>query len=285
MHATGRTLSRFSIFPLASLLAMPAAMAQTADEKTLPDVVVSASRSEQRQFDAPAAVSSIAVDPFTAASPLVNLSELTLTVPGIAVRDRQNYAQDLQIAVRGFGSRSTFGVRGVRLFVDGIPATMPDGQGQASTFDLANASRVEVLRGPFAQMYGNASGGVVQVFTPDPPKDGFTGRAATGFGSDGQWQAGVALAGGNDRLGGSLDAWTYQTDGYRDHSAARRYQLNAKIVAQPTTATKITGQFNYFTQPLAEDPLGLTRAQADANPRQTVPAATQFNTGKDVEQT
>ncbi|MGO4610480.1 ligand-gated channel protein, partial [Variovorax sp. 2RAF20] len=94
-----------------------------------------------------------------------------------------------------------------------------------------------------------------------------------------------ALAGGNDKLGGSLDAWTYQTDGYRDHSAARRYQLNAKIVAQPTTATKITGQFNYFTQPLAEDPLGLTRAQADANPRQAVPAATQFNTGKDVEQT
>ena len=285
MHATGRTLYRFSLFPLASLLAMPAALAQTAEEKTLPDVVVSASRSEQRQFDAPAAVTSIAVDPFTAASPLVNLSELTLTVPGIAVRDRQNYAQDLQIAVRGFGSRSTFGVRGVRLFIDGIPATMPDGQGQASTFDLANASRVEVLRGPFAQMYGNASGGVVQVFTPDPPKDGFTGRASTGLGSDGQWQAGVALAGGNDKLGGSLDAWTYQTDGYRDHSAARRYQLNAKIVAQPTTATKITGQFNYFTQPLAEDPLGLTRAQADANPRQAVPAATQFNTGKNVEQT
>jgi len=293
MHATGRTFFPFfSCFCrrpwLPSLLwpaAVASALAQPAGDKTLPDVVVSASRTEQRQFDAPAAVNSIAVDPFTAPSPLVNLSELTLTVPGIAVRDRQNYAQDLQIAVRGFGSRSTFGVRGARLYIDGIPATMPDGQGQASTFDLANASRVEVLRGPFAQMYGNASGGVVQVFTPDPPKSGFTGRASTGFGSDGQWQAGVALAGGNDKLGGTLDAWTYQTDGYRDHSAARRYQLNAKVVAQPTTATRITGQFNYFNQPLAEDPLGLTRAQADANPRQAVPAATQFHTGKDVAQT
>jgi iron complex outermembrane receptor protein len=254
-------------------------------EAALPDVVVSASRSEQRRFDAPAAVDSVPVDPLRAASPLVNLSEVLTGVPGVAVRDRQNYAQDLQLSVRGFGTRSTFGVRGVRLYVDGIPATMPDGQGQAATADLANASRVEVLRGPFAQMYGNASGGVVQVFTPDPPKDGFTGRASTGIGSDGQWQAGVALGGGNDKLGGTLDAWTYQTDGYRDHSAARRYQLNAKVAAQPTDATRVTGQFNYFNQPLAQDPLGLTRAQADANPRQAVPAATLFDTGKTVEQT
>ncbi|MCM3606080.1 TonB-dependent receptor family protein [Cupriavidus pauculus] len=292
MHATGSTLSFILerrclaiaswLVPSALAVCSPADAQETA---TLPDVVVSASRNEQRRFDAPAAIDSIAVNPFTATSPLVNLSELTLTSPGIAVRDRQNYSQDLQIAVRGFGSRSTFGVRGVRLFVDGIPATMPDGQGQASTFDLANAERVEILRGPFAQMYGNASGGVVQVFTPDPPTKGFTGRASSGFGSDGQWQAGVSLGGGNDKLGGTLDAWTYQTDGYRDHSAARRYQLNAKIVAQPTSATRITGQFNYFNQPLAEDPLGLTRAQAEANPRQSVAAATQFNTGKEVEQT
>lgn len=252
--------------------------------ETLPDIVVTATRSEQRRFDAPAAVDSVPVDPLRSATPLVNLSEVLAGVPGVAVRDRQNYSQDLQLAVRGFGTRSTFGVRGVRLYVDGIPATMPDGQGQASTADLANAGRVEVLRGPFAQMYGNASGGVVQVFTPDPPKDGFTARASTGFGSDGQWQAGVALAGGNERLGGSLDAWTYQTDGYRDHSAARRYQLNARVVAQPASGTRVIGQFNYFNQPLAQDPLGLTRAQADANPRQAVPAATQFDTGKNVEQ-
>ncbi|MBP0632602.1 TonB-dependent receptor [Cupriavidus sp. AcVe19-1a] len=252
--------------------------------ETLPDIVVTATRSEQRRFDAPAAVDSVPVDPLRSATPLVNLSEVLAGVPGVAVRDRQNYSQDLQLAVRGFGTRSTFGVRGVRLYVDGIPATMPDGQGQASTADLANAGRVEVLSGPFAQMYGNASGGVVQVFTPDPPKDGFTARASTGFGSDGQWQAGVALAGGNERLGGSLDAWTYQTDGYRDHSAARRYQLNARVVAQPASGTRVIGQFNYFNQPLAQDPLGLTRAQADANPRQAVPAATQFDTGKNVEQ-
>jgi len=269
----------------APLFVTVAATANAAPDEQLPDVVVSASRNEQRRFDAPAAVDSVTVNPLTAASPLVNLSELLNGVPGVAIRDRQNYAQDLQLAVRGFGTRSTFGVRGVRLFVDGIPATMPDGQGQAATADLTSASRVEVLRGPFAQMYGNASGGVVQVFTPDPPKNGFTGRASVGYGSDNQWQGGAALAGGDDRLGAAIDAWTYRTDGYRDHSAARRDQFNAKVVAQPADGTRITGLFNYFNQPLAQDPLGLTRAQADANPRQAIPAATLFDTGKTVEQT
>ncbi|WP_366942087.1 TonB-dependent receptor family protein [Cupriavidus basilensis] len=252
-------------------------------EETLPDVVVSVSRAEQKRFDAPAAIDSVPVDSLSTPSPLVNLSELLPLVPGVAARERQNYAQDLQLAVRGFGSRSTFGVRGVRLFVDGIPATMPDGQGQASTADLTNASRIEVLRGPFAQLYGNASGGVVQIFTPDPPKAPMA-RATSGFGSDGQWMAGVTVGGGNDKIGGVLDAWTFETDGYRDHSAARRRQLNAKVVAEPVTGTRVTLLFNAFDQPQAQDPLGLTRAQADGNPRQAVPLAAQFNTGKTVRQ-
>ncbi len=252
-------------------------------EETLPDVVVSASRAEQKRFDAPAAIDSVAVDSLAAPGPLINLSELLTGVPGVAARERQNYAQDLQLAVRGFGSRSTFGVRGVRLFVDGIPATMPDGQGQAATADLTNASRIEVLRGPFAQLYGNASGGVVQIFTPDPPKAPMA-RATSGLGSDGQWMAGVTVGGGNDRIGAVLDAWTFDTDGYRDHSAARRRQLNAKVVAEPVAGTKVTALFNSFSQPLAQDPLGLTRAQADANPRQAVALASQFNTRKTVDQ-
>ncbi|AOZ08768.1 TonB-dependent receptor family protein [Cupriavidus malaysiensis] len=274
-----------------ALLATPAAMpfaaapaAAWADEATLSDVVVSASRAEQKRFDAPAAIDAVTLDPLASPTPLVNLSEVLGGVPGLSARERQNYAQDLQLAVRGFGSRSTFGVRGVRLLVDGIPATMPDGQGQAATADLANASRIEVLRGPFAALYGNASGGVVQVFSPDPPKDSATARATTGMGSDGQWMAGVSAAGGTGALGASVDAWTFTTDGYRGHSAARRRQLNAKVVAEPAAGTRVTALLNVFSQPLAQDPLGLTRAQADANPRQAIALADQFNTRKQIEQ-
>src|ERR1700712_1187487 len=87
--------------------------------------------------------------------------------PGIALQNRQNYAQDLQLSIRGFGARSTFGIRGIRIYVDGIPATQPDGQGQLTNIDLGSVDRIEVLRGPFSALYGNSSGGVIQVFTED----------------------------------------------------------------------------------------------------------------------
>jgi iron complex outermembrane receptor protein len=254
-----------------------------AQERQLDEVVISASRSEQARFDAAASISSVTVDASDQARPLVNLSELLATVPGLQVRDRQNLAQDLQLSVRGFGTRSTFGVRGVRILVDGIPATMPDGQGQAATASLNSATRIEVLRGPLAQLYGNAAGGVVQVFTRDPSKPPFV-TSLLSVGSDAQQRLGLSVSGGSQQLAGLVDITHYATGGYRDHSAASRTHLNAKVVARPNAATTITGVVNWFYQPLAQDPLGLTRSQFQANPRQAVPQATEFDTRKDIEQ-
>lgn len=210
---------RIAAILAAGAMALPMAHAQQEPIRQLEPVVVSASRSEQRRFDAPAAIDAVRVDAFRAASPLVNLSELLSAVPGLQIRERQNYAQDLQISIRGFGTRSTFGVRGVRILIDGIPATMPDGQGQASTASLASAQRIEVLRGPMAQLYGNAAGGVLQVFTKDPPTAPF-GAVSAGAGTYGQWQIGAAAGGGTDTLGAVLDVSHYSTGGYRDHSDA-----------------------------------------------------------------
>jgi iron complex outermembrane recepter protein len=259
--------------------------AQDAPVKRLDDVVVTANRVEQRRFDAAASIDAVQVDTLRALSPLVNLSELTAAVPGIQVRERQNYAQDLQLSVRGFGTRSTFGVRGVRLLIDGIPATMPDGQGQAATASLTSAKRIEVLRGPVAQLYGNAAGGVVQIFTNDPPQSStpVIGVSA-GAGSYGQRHYNASIGGGSEALGALLDVSNYSTDGYRDHSAAERTQVNAKLVARPSSDTTITGIVNRFRQPLAQDPLGLTRAQFEQNPRQVVSGALFFDTRKRIEQ-
>src|SRR5262245_19087175 len=132
---------------------------------TLDTVVITATRTAEKAFDAPAAIGSVDAETIRWAGPQVNLSESLSRIPGITALNRQNYAQDLQLSIRGFGSRSTFGIRGVRLIVDGIPATMPDGQGQASNVSLPSTSRIEVLRGPLALLYGNAAGGVVQAFT------------------------------------------------------------------------------------------------------------------------
>ena len=271
---------------LATTLGAPSVRAQQDTNNSLKEVVISASRAEQRRFDAPGAIDAVQVDPFRTASPLVNLSELMGSVPGLQIRDRQNFAQDLQLSVRGFGTRSTFGVRGVRILIDGIPATMPDGQGQAATASLTSAKRIELLRGPLAQLYGNAAGGVLQVFTRDPPvtPDKPEYSLSAGAGSDGQRHIAAGIAGGSDTLGGLLDVSRYSTDGFRDHSAARREQLNAKVVAKPSSDTTLTGIVNLFDQPLAQDPLGLTHAQFDQNPRQVTPGAITFNTRKTIEQ-
>jgi iron complex outermembrane recepter protein len=255
-------------------------------EKQLDPVVVSANRTEQKRFDAAASIDAVQVDPLRTPSPLVNMSELLSGVPGLQARERQNYAQDLQLSVRGFGTRSTFGVRGVRILIDGIPATMPDGQGQAATATLQSAKRIEVLRGPLAQLYGNAAGGVVNVFTADPPlsPEESYASASLGAGSYGQRQAGFTLARGSDEFGGLLDVSHYSTDGYRDHSAAERTQVNGKLKWRPSSSTTVTGLVNLFDQPLSQDPLGLTHAQFEQNPRQVAPVALTFDTRKTIEQ-
>ena len=272
---------------MCTLIALPlAAHAQEQElppPQQLPEIVVSVSRSEQNRFDAPAAIDVVQVNGFTAQSPLVNMSELLATVPGVQVRERQNYAQDLQISVRGFGTRSTFGVRGVRILIDGIPATMPDGQGQAASASLASASRIEILRGPMAQLYGNSAGGVLQVFTKDPPMKP-EASLSLGFGSDNQRVLGIAAGGGNETLGGVIDVSQYSTDGYRDHSAARRTTINAKVVARPSSDTKISAILNSFDQPLSQDPLGLSRADFQENMRQVNPRAIAFDTRKTITQ-
>src|SRR2546430_11215444 len=133
----------------------------------LEPIVVTATRHEERAFDVPASVDIITGTVIRDGQPAVNISETLPRVPGVFAANRQNYAQDLQISSRGFGARAAFGVRGVRLYQDGIPVTMPDGQGQTGSFSLLSAERIEVLRGPFSTLYGNASGGVISVFTED----------------------------------------------------------------------------------------------------------------------
>jgi len=274
---------------VAALSANPLLMLCTetaAQEKQLDPVVVSANRTEQKRFDAAASIDAVQVDPLRTPSPLVNMSELLNSAPGIQVRDRQNYAQDLQLSVRGFGTRSTFGVRGVRILIDGIPATMPDGQGQAATATLQSARRIEILRGPLAQLYGNAAGGVINVFTADPPlsAEESYATASLGAGSYGQRQLGFTVARGAGDFGGLLDVSHYRTDGYRDHSAAERTQLNGKLKWRPSASTTVTGLVNLFDQPLSQDPLGLTHAQFEQDPRQVVPVALTFDTRKTIEQ-
>ncbi len=266
-----RSLSVFLLprrLPLHAItLAVLGLLASATHAETLDAVVVSASREEQRSFEAPAALDAVDRNLIEAAGPQVNLSESLNRVPGLTILNRQNYAQDLQLSIRGFGSRASFGIRGVRLLIDGIPATTPDGQAQGSSVALTSTDRIEVLRGPLAQLYGNAAGGVIQAWTRDAP-DTPEARFQLHHGSYGLTRSVWQLGGTSGSVGIVADYSTFDTNGFRDNSETRRRQFNSKISLQPNSDTRLNLIVNHFDMPLAEDPAGLTAAQLVANPRQ-----------------
>jgi len=268
-----------------SLLSAPpvrgAEPARRDDVVTLDRVQVSATGTARAGLASPAAVT--VVRPGDRPGTLgTGVSELLPAVPGVLARSRQNYAQDEQISIRGFGTRASFGIRGVRLYVDGLPATMPDGQGQVSHFPLVQAERIEVLRGPFSALYGNASGGVVQLFTaPGTAPGAFDARLALGsFGSQ-RYDFAASDAHGDVDYVAALGH--LRTDGDREHSAARRSTLHARAGWQ-RGGTHVTVLANALHAPDAQDPLGLDRAQFADDPRQATAGALLFDTRKSVDQ-
>jgi iron complex outermembrane recepter protein len=261
-------------FPCLAVAAEPAAV-------TLDSVVVTGSRVEHNTFDLPAAVDVVDASRIGADQARVNASEALAAVPGVTVQNRQNYAQDLQISSRGFGARSAFGVRGIRLMADGIPASMPDGQGQAATFNLDRAERIEVLRGPLAVVYGNHAGGVIQMFTPDG-KGAPSVEGSFVAGSNNTWKEDVSAQGEVGGLGYVIDASQFTTDGYRNHSKAERDQTMVKLTYHPNEDGKLTFVANSFKQ-TAEDPQGQSWAGYLANPRSVSQPTLDYNTRKSID--
>jgi iron complex outermembrane recepter protein len=250
----------------------------------LDPVVLTATRVPESSADLPVSIDRVGAQQIHDGQLQVNLSESLAVVPGINVENRQNYAQDLQISVRGFGARSSFGVRGVRLYSDGIPGTMPDGQGQYSNFDLGSADRVEVLRGPFSALYGNSSGGVISIFTRDAPP-GQSVAATVEYGSSNtQRYALEGLAGEANGVNVVLDATHFSTDGFRDHSAAQRNVANLKTSVRPDESSSLTFIANAIDAPTSQDPLGLTSAQLASHREQAGSGAVIYGTQKSVQQ-
>jgi iron complex outermembrane receptor protein len=265
------------------LLTAAAGAAEPQAPRMLARVQVTATRSMQPAHAVPASVSVIDAADLATDTLGATVSEKLATVPGLLARNRHNLAQDEQLSIRGFGTRASFGIRGVRLLVDGIPATMPDGQGQVSHFNLATTQRIEVLRGPFSALYGNASGGVIQLFTADGDAPPSVGLALAG-GSAGTRRASVDARGAGEHFDYTLGATRFATAGDRAHSRATRSSFNGKVNLEVGSTGALTVLLNALHAPDAQDPQGLTRAQFDADPRQASAGALQFDTRKSVSQ-
>lgn len=249
----------------------------------LAPIVVEATRTDRAILETPASIYYLNQEQQNSLN--VNLSETLKGVPGLQLNNRENYAQDLQISMRGFGARSTFGVRGVRLYVDGIPATMPDGQGQTSNIDLNSLDHIEVLSGPFSSLYGNSSGGTILTQSregqgPDSVTLGYSG------GSQNKGQTNLVLQGGSQNSSEPsyiISSSYFDTDGFRDHSGAHKVLNNAKLTWNLDDGSKINWVNNYVKID-ADDPGGLTRELWEKNPKQVVPNVIKYNARKEIEQ-
>jgi iron complex outermembrane recepter protein len=251
--------------------------------RELPAVTISVTRTDGKNFETPASVDVVGRAQIEDAKLQVNISEVLGTVPGLVANNRGNYAQDLQISSRGFGARTAFGVRGIRIYVDGIPGNSPDGQGQVSHIDLGSAKSIEVLRGPFSSIYGNASGGVINVTTQEGGPDTVaTTSFSTGFADTNR--VAQKVSGATSAFNYVVDASHFTTDGWREHSKAKKDNLNARLGFKPNEDTQAVLVLNRVNLPDAQDPQGVDKAGL-ANPQKVPATVLTFNTRKSTQQT
>lgn len=247
-------------------------------------IVVTATRVETNSFDLPVSIDVVDAETLSDNRLQANLSEISPRIPGVVINNRYNSAQELAISSRGFGARSLFGVKGIRVYADGIPLTTPDGQGQLGALSLDTASQIEFMRGPFSALYGNSSGGVVQAITRDGAKD-TTLSGGISFGSFNTRRETLTLEGQSGDLNYILNTSEITADGYRDHSQYKKDNFNSKLTYKNSEDTKITLIANYLNQPYTQDPQSLSPIDFRANPRQTIASSTSANTRVTRDQT
>ena len=255
----------------------------------LPDLNVTVTRSPEPLERVPFAVSVLNRDDIVRGQATLGIDEALNNLPGVVVANRYNFSLDQRISIRGFGSRSNFGVRGLKILVDGIPQTLPDGQSQLTNVDFADLDRAEVLRGSSSSLYGNASGGVIFFQTQGAEPGPFAQRIRL-QGGDGKragdgfykWQSWTSGRSGD--VSGTLSVSQFKADGFRQHSAAEFRQLNAGgdwVVSGSTVATM---RLSLADNPEAQNPGALTRAEYDANPDSAAANNLSRGADKDVQQ-
>ncbi|HEY2065088.1 MAG TPA: TonB-dependent receptor [Gemmatimonadaceae bacterium] len=258
--------------------------ARVAPKPALPPVRITATREGPRApLELPYAVTVVRPDSL-AALKRIGVDELLFAVPGVSLANRQNPAQDPRVSIRGFGARSAFGVRGVRVLQDGVPVTLPDGQTPVDALDLEGADRVEVVRGSASSLYGNAAGGVIDVRSAPPAPVDIAPYARVVGGNDSPTVSAFGAGGTLDPIGYTSSLTRVQGRGYRDYSDQRATRGALRLTATPAGATRYTLSGRFSDVSLAESPGALTLAQMDADPRQADALSVRKHAGKIVHQ-
>ncbi len=255
-----------------------------AEVTELDAVTVTATRVEKNRDEIPLAISTVEQDDIQLATEQLGLDESLVGIPGVFFFNRYNFAQDLRVSIRGFGARSSFGIRGIKVLVDGIPETLPDGQGSVDGVDIGSAERISVIRGPASSLYGNASGGAILIESEKGPEEPFIETRISGGDYDLNKQQ-LKFGGDTGRFNYLVNASNTEIDGYRFHSEAENRQINGRFEFTPSDKTSLLATLHYTDQPLANDPGGITAADVAADRRQARDNNVTFDAGESLEQT
>lgn len=269
---------------MALLLCVPVALpAQEATENALDEILITATRIETTVRDAARSVSIVDQQRIQNGRQQLALDEALAGIPGLYLQNRYNFAQDLRVSLRGFGARSSFGIRGIKIIVDGIPETLPDGQAGVDSIDLGSARRIEVLRGPSSSLYGNASGGVIAIETELGQEQPFV-EANLAVGELGYEKYQLKTGGQAANINYLINVSTQNMDGYRDHSRSEGTLLNARFGIALGEQDSLTVAFNHTDQPVADDPGGINAAQAATDPSSARDRNVLFDGGEALDQ-
>lgn len=269
--------------PLFLVFTATPTIAQDIPENGLDEIVVTATRIETSVRDLARSVSVVNKDRIQNGTQQLALDESLAGVPGLYMQNRYNFAQDLRIALRGFGARSAFGIRGIKVVVDGIPETLPDGQAGVDSIDLGSTQRIEVLRGPSSSLYGNASGGVIAIESESGTETPFLEGAIAG-GDYGYEKYQLKAGGQNGRLDYLVNLSTQEIDGYRDNARAEGSLINSKLGIRLNDSDSLTLALNHTDQPVSDDPGGINAAQVALDRRSARAQNVQFQSGEALDQ-
>lgn len=269
---------------LGTLADVHPAHADDVEAAELEPVRVTVPRMERDLYGTPAAITRVDEDRLRESRMGVQLEESLARVPGLVLQNRYNFAQGQRISTRGFGARAPFGVRGIRVRVDGFPETLPDGQSQVDSIDLDSATAIDVLRGPSAVLYGNATGGVIDIHTADG-RDRVRGPdVRVDGGSHGLRKLATSAGDVHGRWAWHLSGSLLDYDGYRDQSRVEKRLLNARAAREFDGDREFGVVFSALDLPTAEDPGALNAEQVAAAPRQATVNAVALNAGQQVRQ-
>ena len=247
-------------------------------------ITINATRVEKNPDEIPAAVSTIGQDEIQLGRQQLSLDESLRGVPGLFSMNGNNFAQDLRVSIRGFGARSSFGIRGIKIIVDGIPETLPDGQGSVDGVDIGSASRIDVIRGPVSSLYGNASGGAILIESERGPAIPFVETRAT-LGEYNYENLQLKTGGETGNLNYMVNLSDMSIDGYRDHSEFENKQFNGRFEYSLSNSSSLLTSIHHTDQPKAKDPGGITAEDAEDDRRQARERNVIFDAGEELKQT